>query len=177
MDPKPGAWELTRRAFTPRRIVLANIDHYYRRRIAESKKPFRQRAAVPAPDDAWSRYQMSMTGESAAAWQSEGAPTQLALLEVALAVRLYRLRHGRYPATLRDVERRWLPEVPVDLWGQRLVYRREDGEPVIYSLGPDGKDDRGRSLDLRALNSSAAAPGDLVFGKLLRRAGQMPGGR
>jgi hypothetical protein len=119
LDMKPGLWELIRLACTPRRIVVANIDDYFRRRIAESKKPIRQRVLVPVPSDPWS--QVTLFGDGATTWTYEGEPTELALLEVALAVRLYRLQHGRYPVALHDIGREWLPVVPADLWGQSIA--------------------------------------------------------
>jgi hypothetical protein len=169
LDPlgtKPGAWGLLRRAFTPRRIVLADIDLYYRRLIAQSRKPFRRRVPVPAPDDPWS--ELIFRGDGVMTWSYEEASTQLALLEVALAIRLYRRERGRYPAALRDIGRVWLPAVPVDFWGQPVAYRLKDGQPVIYSLGPDSRDDGGQALDPESLDRSETPSGDLVFGRLVR---------
>ena len=88
----------------------------------------------------------------------------LALLEVALAVRMHYLEHGRYPARLAEVSRRWLPEVPRDLWDQPIAYHLKNGRPVIYSLGPDGKDDGGQPAD--PIDLTPATRGDLVFGHL-----------
>jgi hypothetical protein len=174
LDMKPSPWELIRLACTPRRIVVANIDDYYRRRIAESKKPIRQRVPVPVPADPWS--QVTLFGDGATTWTYEGEPTELALLEVALAVRHYRLQHGRYPVSLHEIGREWLPVVPVDLWGQSIAYRLKAGQPLIYSLGPDGRDDGGRAMDLRFLHRSTTPSGDLVFGQLVRRPQPAPGG-
>jgi hypothetical protein len=155
-------WETVRLILTPRTVVLARLDEYFRRQIAESKRPSRRRAPVPVPPDPWSRWFATQQGEDA--WRYEFASTQLAILEVALAVRLYRLRHGRYPVNLRAIERRWLPAIPADQWDQLVAYRLKRGKPVIYSLGPDGKDDGGLAANARHLGKTAR--GDLVFGRL-----------
>jgi hypothetical protein len=156
-------WEPVRLVLTPRRVVLANLDDYFLRQIAESKKPFRQRASVPVPSDAWCRLLLSSYLDDYA-WRYEFASTQLAVIEVALAVRLYYLEHSRYPAELSALARRWLPAVPVDQWGQPVAYRLKGGLPVIYSLGRDGKDDGG--LAANVWEHGVTTPGDLVFGKL-----------
>lgn len=86
---------------------------------------------------------------------------------MALAVRINYQAHGRDPTKMADVSRRWLPRVPSDVWDQSIAYRLKDGKPVIYSLGPDGKDDAGRPTD-----PFKPTKGDLVFGKLTRRLNQ-----
>jgi hypothetical protein len=162
---KPFLWRTVQLALTPRRMALANLDNYYRQEIAESKKPFRQRVRVPAPSDLWSqRSYLAEADGPEHVWRYEFPQTQLAILEVALAVRLYRLRHGRYPVNLRAIERRWLPAIPADQWDQLVAYRLKGGKPVVYSLGPDGKDDGGLAANVRHLG--ATARGDLVFGML-----------
>jgi hypothetical protein len=163
LQQKPTFLETLQLALTPRRVVLANLDSYYRQRIAESKKPFRQRVPVPAPGDSWSKV-WYLADEPEHTWKYEFAQSELAILEVTLAVRLYRLEHGRYPADLRAIDRPRLPTVPVDQWGQPVAYRLKGGKPFIYSLGPDGKDDGGLAANVRHLGKTAR--GDLVFGKL-----------
>jgi hypothetical protein len=163
LQEKPTFRGTVQLALTPRRVVLANLDNYYRQRIDESKKPFRQRAPVPAPGDPWSGM-WYLADEPEHTWKYEFAQTELAILEVALAVRLYRLERGRYPVDLRAVERRWLPTVPLDQWDQPVAYRLKDERPVVYSLGPDGKDNGGLAANVRHLGTMAR--GDLVFGKL-----------
>lgn len=64
----------------------------------------------------------------------------------ALAVRLYEAEHGRRPAALADLVPDYLPAVPDDLFaadGLTVGYRPDADRPVLYSVGPDGVDDRG----------------------------------
>jgi hypothetical protein len=157
----PSLLQTIRLGLTPRWVVLANMDRYYRERIAESKKPFRQRVSVPLPRDPWSPGGICVPPDLGDAWRWELAETELGLLEVALAVRMHSLEHGRYPVRLWEIDRRWLPSVPKDLWGQALTYRLQDGEPLIYSLGPDGRDDGAQAVDPRDL--ARTPPGDLVL--------------
>jgi hypothetical protein len=166
-EPGLDRWGTVRSVLMPRRIAFASLDRYYRERIAECRKPFRRRTPIPTPDLPWLRnLELSWDDTPEYTWEFEWPETQLALLEVALAVHQYWLEHGRYPAQLRDISRQWLPSVPVDQWDQPIAYLRKGDQPLIYSLGPDGKDDHGLAANLRL--SGPTTHGDLVFGKLGR---------
>lgn len=70
------------------------------------------------------------------------------LLSTALALRAYSLDHGgAYPATLGDLTPHYLRHVAIDPLGNGvspLIYRRTQKTYLLYSIGPDGKDDGGR---------------------------------
>jgi hypothetical protein len=166
MESGPGPGKILRLALTPRQIDLARVDHYYQRQIVESRKPVRERAPVPAPDDPWTARIIVYSRVLDNPWRWERMKTDFALLEAALAVRIHYLEHQQYPQRLVDIDRKWLPTIPVDLWDQPIAYRLRNGRPVIYSLGPDGRDDGGQAADPVKLNPSSR--GDLVFGKLVR---------
>lgn len=64
---------------------------------------------------------------------------------IKLAMRLFYLDHGRYPAKLEELVPRYLPAVPEDPFagnGRRLGYFIiDDGKrPMVYSVGEDGID-------------------------------------
>jgi hypothetical protein len=62
----------------------------------------------------------------------------------AIALELYRRRHGGWPATLDALVPSLLPSVPVDRFtGQPLRYRIIDGMPRLYSVGANLTDDAG----------------------------------
>jgi hypothetical protein len=64
---------------------------------------------------------------------------------VLFALAAYRADHGSYPAELAALVPEYLPDVPEDLFsGEPLRYRREEAGYLLYSVGPDGKDDGGR---------------------------------
>jgi hypothetical protein len=158
----PSVWGTFQLAATPRSLSLANVDRNFQQLIAESRKPFPQRRAIAPPQDAWSVVWGGIVDvDPEQAWRYECPQTQLALLEVALAVRLHFLQLQRYPTRLAEIDRHWLPAVPRDLWGQPIAYRRIAGKPQIYSLGPDGKDDGGQPLDTFRLEP--ASRGDVAF--------------
>lgn len=68
--------------------------------------------------------------------------------ELFLALALCRAERGRYPATLAELSPEFLPAVPDDLFADRpLTYRAEGEGYLLYSVGPNGKDEAGRWYD------------------------------
>jgi hypothetical protein len=62
----------------------------------------------------------------------------------AMAVERYRLAHKRWPDSLKELVPALLAKVPTDPYdGQPLRFRRLEDGVVIYSIGPDGKDNGG----------------------------------
>jgi hypothetical protein len=56
----------------------------------------------------------------------------------AVALALFRARHGRFPDRLDELVPEVLPDVPQDPWAERpLRYRREGSGFVVYSIGED----------------------------------------
>lgn len=80
---------------------------------------------------------------------------------VALAVERFRLRTGRWPATLAEIPKDLLPTMPLDPFdGQPVRYvRRADGV-TIYTIGPDEHDDGG---SIRFPGKSSDADQDFGF--------------
>ena len=61
---------------------------------------------------------------------------------VAIALELYRRRHGSWPSSLDALVPELLPEIPPDRFdGRPLRYRLIDDQPVVYSVGADRDDD------------------------------------
>ena len=64
---------------------------------------------------------------------------------VGMALELYHREQGAWPKALAELSPRWLPSVPVDrINGGPLGYKIVAGQPLVYSLGNDGRDDGGR---------------------------------
>jgi hypothetical protein len=63
-----------------------------------------------------------------------------------LACKIYKNHTGHYPENLEALVPDILPEVPIDPFtGKALIYKIQNGELLIYSLGSNQKDDGGRS--------------------------------
>lgn len=83
------------------------------------------------------------------AWLREADnDTQNALLTVMLALRAYKAEHGSYPNRLDALAPHYLAHVPDDPFALStpLRYRRLGKTFLLYSVGPDGKDDGGKPI-------------------------------
>lgn len=68
----------------------------------------------------------------------------LRLVMTELAIRGYQAKNGKPPRALAELVPAWLPAVPLDPFSHRpLVYRITTNSFLLYSVGPDGKDDQG----------------------------------
>lgn len=86
-----------------------------------------------------------------------------ALERAAIAVETYHAEHGSYPATWDDLVPDLSPQPVADPWsepGEALQLRVPSWDPtsvVLYSVGPDGRDDGGR------VYAPETGLGDLVY--------------
>lgn len=103
--------------------------------------------------------------------QAKVTTTQSNLLTISGALKMYRLDNGDYPTTdqglkalvekptAAPVPSNWaqggyLPENPVDAWGNPYVYTNQGGSFTLKSLGKDGKPGgEGLDADLEAKRS------------------------
>lgn len=143
------------------------VDRYWRALGTELRKPYAQRKQPSLSPPEWDPV---LGGDSMglSSLQFPFARTQasLRLLRVELALHAYRSQHAAYPATLEQLVPSEVAAVPVDPFSEQpLRYRREGSAYVLYSVGPDLKDDQGAPTDAsRGVN--AGSTGDLVAGKL-----------
>jgi hypothetical protein len=87
---------------------------------------------------------------------------QLRTAFVGLAVERFRLAHdGKTPADISSLMPAYLDKVPVDPYdGQLLRYKPIKNGYVVYSIGPDAKDDGGTE---RVPKAPKGAPEDVTF--------------
>ncbi len=88
------------------------------------------------------------------------AKTRLLICE--LAIHRYRLDHGSGPRTLGELTPDYLPAVPRDPFAVGpLKYRPDGSGHLLWSVGPDGRDDGGKPIDKQS--SADVWPGDLLL--------------
>ncbi len=148
-----------RRQAVERQTAVAVCERDLRDRPANIRDVITE--ALKSPRDRASRLRVSQ--EMAAAIVSEVAPglknvlrcdetaaIRLKLTEVSLALSAYRTEHGQYPDELRALAPDYLERLPEDPYdGGGFRYRRRDGGYVLYSVGPNGRDDGGPPRDGR----------------------------
>ncbi len=74
----------------------------------------------------------------------------------AIALKRFQLQHGKLPDALGELTPEFLPTVPIDPFdGKPLKYQPDpDGTYLLYSVGPDGKDDGGDPTNPTASSGS-----------------------
>lgn len=69
-------------------------------------------------------------------------------LEIAVALAGYQRDRGKYPVSVDQLVPKYLKHVSRDGFnGRPLTYRKTTSGYVLYSVGPNGKDDQGRAVD------------------------------
>lgn len=82
---------------------------------------------------------------------------------VQLAIERYRKQHGKRPETIEQLTPDFLPEVPVDPFnGEPLRYIAGPEETLVYSVGPNMKDDGGDYESLVQGDGGYPYPDDVV---------------
>jgi hypothetical protein len=124
--------------------------------VEASRRPFdEQRSAcraVPLPADGDSRYVFTLLLVPAiektidASLRCRG---ELLAVAAGVACERYRQRTGRWPASLEEIPKDILPAVPTDPFtGKPVIVRRVANGILVYSVGPDERDDGGRFEEL-----------------------------
>jgi hypothetical protein len=82
------------------------------------------------------------------------------LMLVGLALGEFRIQRGAYPKTLNELKPDFLKQIPVDPYAEKpLLYQLRPNGFVVYSLGPNRKDDGGSPLKSGPVQDE----GDLIF--------------
>lgn len=77
---------------------------------------------------------------------------EVQLTDLAFAMAEYRAEHGGYPSGLRSLNPKYISKLPKDIFNHDadLKYCRSDNGYMIWSVGPNGKDDKGMNWYDRA---------------------------
>jgi hypothetical protein len=154
LDSQPPRWDTEIAAMEwhfKRDNILRKLEDGYRRVIAEAGKPAAKRNPVPDELKNEGRFGVMANG----AW-FDRTELRNRLLLCAVALRRYRLTHGGYPATLKELELN-SPLTTDPYSGSPIIYRPVGKDYLLYGIGEDGKDDGG----LPANESDRPPVGDL----------------
>jgi hypothetical protein len=164
--PWDKAIAVGRLAFESRRRAMGEYTRYMDEVIACEERPYALRSPLPpSPRDA---YNKGHTGvDLSELYRGAGLidtdqQTQNTLFAVTLALRAYRVEHGVYPAKLTDLVPGYFGRLPEDPFAQHgpLQYKRTGGGCLLYSVGPDGRDDGGSAIHWPY---EATSKGDVVL--------------
>ena len=142
-----------------RRAALRQIDHELGKLAAEAQNW----RSLALPMLAGSREGISrqigqnfasmfLPGASVCAQADDRATMQFELTKLGFALAAYRADHGSYPAKVAELAPKYAPEIPKDLFNDADLHYKPEGKGyLLYSVGPNGKDDGGKGvLDCKA---------------------------
>lgn len=141
-DGKPVNPEVQRHAVD---MMLEPYIHYMQQRIANARLPYAEQKPVAQPkNDA--TIAIAAPKLSGLEWRCTAQQAMLDLLQLELALRLYHLEYGRYPAKLNELAPAYLPVVPSDPFARHsssYIYRLRGKDYILYSVGGNCRDDGG----------------------------------
>jgi len=128
--------------------IMHDFTAYMDAASAQARQPYALHAPEPPePKDPINRFFLSDWRQ--ARWNDVHCETLNELLLVTLALHTYRLERGHYPASLKELAPVYLQRLPDDPCATEgtFHYRLQGDNYILYSVGPDGKDDGGRPVD------------------------------
>jgi hypothetical protein len=139
-----------------RRELMSKYDELMTLTERETAFPLWQREASAVDDEIYrlnndgflrNRYlfiTMTMPSFARAGLSTEWATQERDATLVAIALELYRRKHGHYPPALDALVPQFLPAVSPDRYdGDPLKYKLADNKPLLYSVGANRVDDGG----------------------------------
>lgn len=128
--------------------IMGNYTNYMDQLMVLARQPYGLHLpAPPIPSDPFNKIIMPVFAQ--ARLKDIDNRTQNGLLLVTLALHAFQLEHGHYPAALTELAPAYLKSLPQDPFGKQgtFQYHLQGRQYVLYSVGPDGKDDGGVPID------------------------------
>lgn len=139
-----------------KRSLLNRYRSYLDAGIVDAPRPY-YATALPTPDRVL-QFVTPEISEFKVKWAVRDARWRI--MQLRLAARAYQYRHGAPPPSVEALVPAYLPAIPQDPFANRpLVYRVKANRALIYSRGPDSKDDGGKDLGESVY---ASTTGDIV---------------
>lgn len=160
---RPSTWglvtprqEIVQDRFLSKKQVVNSYTHILDWYIATANQPYSASRRVPEADNFISRA----VAPSTFARYKFGAvrsETELKLLLLRFALRAYRVEQGAYPNMLGELAPAYVTQIPSDPFGngKSICYRKKGDSYLLWSIGPDGKDDNGKPSPPRGIRKIA----------------------
>jgi len=132
----------------PKSQIITGFATYMDTITAQARQPYAAKIPYPPlPSDPMNQMLLPVIVEGRI--KHVDNETQNGLLLVMLALHTFRLEHGHYPASLAELAPAYLKRLPDDPFALQgtFGYRLDGDHYLLYSVGPDGKDDGGKRID------------------------------
>lgn len=160
LDGQDHTIDMARVWVTSKRTIMSVYANSLDDLISDAHKPYSQRLTALAPTNALflGFYDLMLMRFD---WEYTCAMDRM--LAVAFALHAWKVEHGTYPASLKELTPRYLKKLPDDPFASSgtFKYKRTGSNHLLYSLGPDCKDDGGTAIKDSVRTKSK---GDLVAG-------------
>lgn len=166
-SPSQSGFELVGRLFLPH--AMSNMAQMMDDFIANADKPVGTQTPVTVSDNliaSFSNIYFDSTNKSL--FSDARRKSNLRSLLTRLALRAYRAERGSYPPQLSQLTPTYLKAIPIDPFGkgEPLRYVVQGDSYTLWSIGPDGVDDKGVSIQPQSprkrVVASADSRGDIV---------------
>ena len=128
--------------------IMTDYSQYMDKLIATDRQPYSAHLSdPPVPNDPICQILFPVFTQARFKDASDEAENHL--LQVALALRAYRVERGAYPTSLNELAPGYLSKMPNDPFDSNgaFRYKRQGEKYLLYSVGPDGIDDGGKPVD------------------------------
>ncbi len=118
--------------------------------LAEAQKPYSQRSLDPKAEKSNIFYAMVADTWLKTGFVYEQNNVNLSFLSLTPGLHAYKKEHGNFPKSLEDLVPGYLNKLPDDPFALKggFQYRLNGDQYLLYSLGPDGRDDGGKAIDV-----------------------------
>ena len=159
-------WDAVRFALADKSVIIRDNQKYTAAVVAEARRPYTGVSKIPIPNNLLSQLHGGFFAQSRARFTSMEAAQAVIRGEVALY--RYRKARGRFPNSLGQLSPEFVrPNLVRDPFSRGpLRYRSTQNGTgfLLYSIGPDMKDDLGAPSRF-----VGTTPGDIVAGRMWRR--------
>ncbi len=135
------------------RRAIADFTKFTDAVMAKARQPYAARGVMPQLQSGIGQVKMLAATYKESTWAvAVGDQAQNALLTTVIALRAYEQEHGGLPESLVQMVGTSIDKIPLDPFASSgpVRYRRESkrkGGYLLYSVGPDGKDNQGKPVD------------------------------
>ncbi len=129
------------------RMLLPGYIADWNRTLIYAAKPYPQYISTPAPScGVFMQTIQPVIFKARFKYEYTHCTNQMLLLQ--LALRSCKATTGSYPAKLSDLTPRYLKQIPTDRFAPTATYNYKQTPKgyILYSIGPDGRDDKGKTI-------------------------------
>ncbi len=130
--------------------IMAEYDVYMENLIEQAKQDYSHQQTVPLPKNpVTNRWVLDFTHTQKQS-RTNSLSNQVGndFLLITFAIHAYQLENKELPVSLSQLVPKYLSEVPADAFAptRKLNYRRTGSTYLLYSIGPDNIDDKGKPI-------------------------------